>query len=157
MILPIFPFRSAWALEKTHPDLYWYGIHGVETLFTVMGPGCDKVSRASTADFDLALGVWKDGRIGTFRGIRKGVAAYGGTAFGEKGAEPIGGYDGYRVLLVEIVKFYRTGVAPISEEETLEIYAFMEAADESKRQGGAPVTLASVMEKARIAATEKLK
>lgn len=148
---------SPCALEKTHPDLYWYGIHGVETLFTVMGPGCDKVSRASTADFDLALGVWKDGRIGTFRGIRKGVAGYGGTAFGEKGAEPIGGYDGYRVLLVEIVKFYRTGVAPISEEETLEIYAFMEAADESKRQGGAPVTLASVMEKARIAATEKLK
>ena len=23
-------------LEKTHPDLYWYGIHGCETLFTVM-------------------------------------------------------------------------------------------------------------------------
>ncbi len=148
---------SPCALEATHPDLYWYGIHGVETLFTVMGTGCDKVSRASSADYELALGVWKDGRIGTFRGIRKGGGGYGGTAFAEKGVEPIGGYDGYGPLLVEIVKFYRTGVSPVSEEETLEIYAFMEAADESKRQGGAPVTLASVMEKARKTAAEKLK
>jgi hypothetical protein len=148
---------SPCALEATHPDLYWYGIHGVETLFTVMGTGCEKVSRASSADFDMAMGVWSEGRIGTFRGIRKGGGGYGGTAFAEKGVEPIGGYDGYRPLLVEIVKFYRSGVAPISEEETLEIYAFMEAADESKRQGGAPVTLASVMEKARKEAAEKLK
>lgn len=148
---------SPCSLDKTHPDLYWYGIHGVETLFTVMGTGCEKVSRASTADYDLALGVWGDGRIGTFRGIRKGGGGYGGTAFAEKGVEPIGGYDGYRPLLVEIVKLYRSGVSPISEAETLEIYAFMEAADESKRQGGAPVTLASVLEKARKEAAEKLK
>lgn len=148
---------SPCALEATHPDLYWYGIHGVETLFTVMGTGCEKVSRASSADFDMALGVWSDGRIGTFRGIRKGGGGYGGTAFAEKGVEPIGGYDGYRPLLVEIVKFYRSGIAPVSEAETLEIYAFMEAADESKRQGGAPVTLDSVLEKARKASAEKLK
>lgn len=148
---------SPCALEKTHPELYWYGIHGVETLFTVMGTGCDKVSRASSPDYEVALGVWKDGRIGTFRGIRKGGGGYGGTAFGDKGIDQIGPYESYRPLLVEIVKFYRTGVVPVSEEETLEIYAFMEAADESKRQGGAPVSLASVMEKARKEAAAKLK
>lgn len=148
---------SPCSLEATHPDLYWYGIHGVETLFTVMGTGCDKVSRLSSPDYDLVSGVWTDGRLGTFRGIRKGGGGYGGTAFAAQGVEPIGGYDGYRPLLVEIVKFYRTGVSPVSEEETLEIYAFMEAADESKRHGGVPVTLASVMEKARKAAIEKLK
>lgn len=147
---------SPCSLEKTHPDLYWYGIHGVETLFTVMGTGCKQVSRASTAHYDLALGEWQDGRLGTFRGIRQGGGGYGGTAFAEKGVEPIGGYDGYRPLLVEIVKLFRTGVSPVTEEETLEIYAFMEAADESKRQGGAPVTLASVLEKARKEAAAKL-
>jgi hypothetical protein len=50
---------------------------------------------------------------------------------------------------VEIAKFFRTGKAPVSAEETTEIFAFMEAADESKRQGGAPVTIDSVMQKAR--------
>ncbi|MDB5339064.1 MAG: oxidoreductase domain protein [Planctomycetaceae bacterium] len=148
---------SPCSLDPTHPDLYWYGIHGVETLFTVMGTGCKQVSRASTTHYELALGEWNDGRLGTFRGIRQGGGGYGGTAFAEKGVEAIGGYDGYRPLLVEIVKLFRTGVAPVSEEETLEIYAFMQAADESKRQGGAPVKLASVLEKAKAEAAEKLK
>src|SRR5207302_7804484 len=129
---------SPCALEATHPDLFWYGIHGVETLFTVMGPGCESVTRVSTPGIDLAAGVWKGGRVGAFRGIRTpeggGAAGYGGTAFGVKGIEQIGTYEGYRPLVVEIVKFFRTGKAPVAEEETLEIYAFMEAADESKRQ-----------------------
>ena len=51
---------------------------------------------------------------------------------------------------------FRTGASPVSEEETLEIYAFMEAADESKRQNGASVTLESVMAKARVEAAKKI-
>lgn len=141
-------------LEKTHPDLFWYGVHGVETLFTVMGTGCQQVSRTQTEDTELVVGTWKDGRIGTFRGMRSGKAGYGGTAFGEEGIAPIGPYDGYRPLLVEIVKFFQTGKAPVAPEETLEIFAFMEAADESKRKGGATVSLENVMMKARKASVK---
>ncbi|WP_425619259.1 Gfo/Idh/MocA family protein [Anatilimnocola sp. NA78] len=148
---------SPCSLEKTHPELFWYGIHGVETLFTVMGSGCESVSRVSTNDYDLAAGVWSGGRIGTFRGIRsKGGSGYGGTAFGSKGIREIGKFDGYRPLAVEIVKFFRGGQPPVSAEETLQIYAFMEAADESKRQGGKPVTLESVMKKAEGEAAARL-
>jgi Oxidoreductase family, NAD-binding Rossmann fold len=146
---------SPCALEKTHPDLFWYGIHGVESLFTVMGVGCEQVTRASTSTTDVAVGVWKGGRIGTFRGIRAASAGYGGTAFGTSGIAQIGPYGGYRPLLVEIAKFFETGVSPVSPDETIEIYAFMEAADESKRNGGVPVTLASVLAKARAEAKEK--
>jgi predicted dehydrogenase len=148
---------SPCSLEATHPDLYWYGIHGCETLFTVMGAGCESVSRTTTPDFDFVAGKWNDGRIGTFRGIRaKGASGYGGTAFGTKGIKEIGKSGGYRPLLVEIVKFFRSKQAPIAAAETLEIYAFMEAADESKRQGGCPVTLAEVMKKAESAAAKRL-
>ena len=147
---------SPCSLEKTHPDLFWYGIHGVETLFTVMGAGCESVSRTATPDFDLVAGQWKGGRIGTFRGIRKGGSGYGGTAFGTKGVSEVGKFDGYQPLAVEIGKFFQTKVVPVSEQETLEIYAFMEAADESKRQGGKPVTLESVIAKARIEAAVKV-
>jgi predicted dehydrogenase len=146
---------SPCALEKTHPDFFWYGIHGVESLFTVMGTGCESVTRVHSPDIDLAVGQWKGGRIGTFRGIRTASSGYGGTAFGTKGIAQIGGYGGYRPLLVEVVKFFETGVAPVQPSETLEIYAFMEAADESKRQGGIPVTLESVMAKARAQAKER--
>ncbi len=146
---------DAWSpcpLEPTHPDLFWYGIHGVETLYTIMGPGCVSVTRTATPETDLVTGRWKDDRLGTFRGIRKGKQDYGATAFGTKGIAPSGGYGGYEPLVVEIAKFFKTGNPPIAPEETLEILAFMEAADESKRQGGKPVTLKSVMEKAKAGA-----
>ncbi len=148
---------SPCSLEATHPDLFWYGIHGVETLFTVMGIGCESVSRTSTPNFDFVAGTWAGGRIGTFRGIRSGGSGYGGTAFGTKGVSEVGKFDGYKPLLVEIVKFFRSQQVPVSEQETLEIYAFMEAADESKRQGGAPVKLETVLSKARTEAAAKVK
>ncbi|MBU1822996.1 MAG: gfo/Idh/MocA family oxidoreductase, partial [Bacteroidetes bacterium] len=135
-------------LEKTHPDLFWYGVHGVETLFTVMGTGCQSVKRTHTDQTDVVVGTWADGRIGTFRGTRSGKHEYGGTVFTQSGNVILGPYAGYEPLLQEIVKFFETGKVPVSPEETLEIFAFMEAADESKRQGGASVTLASVMQKA---------
>ncbi|MFT3934438.1 MAG: Gfo/Idh/MocA family oxidoreductase [Chitinophagaceae bacterium] len=135
-------------LESTHPDFFWYGIHGIEILLTVMGPGCKSVSRVHTDDTDIVVGVWNDGRTGTFRGNRKGPNEYGGTAFGEKAVVHLGPYAGYEPLLKEIIKFFNSGIPPVSAEETLEIYAFMEAADESRRKDGASITLESVMKKA---------
>lgn len=77
-------------------------------------------------------------------------------AFGTKGSGPVGGYDGYAPLLVEIVKFFQTGESPVSAEETTDIYAFMEAADESKRQGFVTVKVADVIAKARSEAKKKV-
>ena len=140
---------SPCSLEPTHPDLFWYGVHGVETLYTIMGTGCQRVTRVQTADSELVTGVWKDDRIGTFRGLRKGGHGYGALIFGEKSVKYASGFGGYEPLLQQIVQFFKSGQPPITAEETLEIFAFMEAADESKRQGGAPVTLESVLAKAR--------
>ncbi len=147
--------RGPCSLEPHHPDLYWYGIHGVEILFTIMGPGCESVSRVQTDGTEFVIGRWADGRIGSFRGLREGAHGYGATVYGDKSIAQSGGYDGYAPLVVEIVKFFKSGQPPVSAAETLEIYAFMEAADESKRQGGKPVTLEGVMEKAKQKAVEK--
>lgn len=139
---------SPCSLESHHPDLFWYGVHGVETLFAVMGPGCVTVARTQTANTDVVVGVWRDGRIGSFRGLRKGAQPMGITVFGEKKVETI--FDEskgsvYKPLLEEIVKFLRTGVPPVSAEETLELVAYMEAADVSKREGGKPVELEKLL------------
>jgi predicted dehydrogenase len=133
------------SLEPTHPDLFWYGIHGVEILFTVMGPGCETVTRLQTPDTDFVVGKWKDGRIGTFRGTRSGTHDYGGIAFGTEANLTLGPFEGYEALLVKIGEFFRSGVSPVDAHETLEIYAFMEAADESKRRGGVAVSLEEVL------------
>lgn len=133
------------SLEPHHPDLFWYGVHGVESLFTTMGTGCVSVKRGTTADGKIMVtGTWDGGRTGTYSESK----GYGGKAVGDKGESAVGSYDGYDPLLYAAVHFFRTGVAPVTPEETLEIYAFMEAADESKRRGGAEVTIKEVMDKA---------
>jgi predicted dehydrogenase len=135
-------------IEKTHPDLFWYGVHGVETLFTVMGTGCKSVSGTFTEDSDQVTGLWSDNRIGTFRGIRNGKSDYGGTVFGEKGIITLGKYSGYNPLLIEIIKFFQTGVPPVTSGETIAIFAFMAAAAESKKLNGAQVILDGVIREA---------
>jgi predicted dehydrogenase len=136
-------------LEQTHPDLFWYGIHGVEILFTVMGTGCVKVTRTFSNDFDSVTGLWNDGRIGTFRGMRKGTHDYGGVVFGEKGISVLGKYAGYDSLLLKIIEFFKTGVAPVNPDETIAIFTFMAAADESKIKGGIPVETEKIYLKAK--------
>jgi predicted dehydrogenase len=139
---------SPCSLEPHHPDLFWYGIHGVESLFTVMGTGCETVVRGKTADGKIEVtGTWAGGRTGTFR---EGAKGYGGKAWGEKGEADVGPYEGYHPLVAEAVKFFQTGVVPVAAEETIEILAFMEAADESKRQNGAAVKIKDVLKKAGV-------
>ena len=110
-------------LEPHHPDLYWYGVHRVEILYTLMGPGCVWVSRTFTDGQEVTVAQWKDGRVATFRGTRKGDHGYGATVQTTKGmklSEPVKGMI-YKQLLQEIVKFFQTGVAPVSAAETMEI------------------------------------
>jgi hypothetical protein len=136
-------------IEKTHPDLFWYGVHGVESLFTLMGTGCKSVSRIYTENTDIVVGLWNDNRIGTFRGMRSGIYDIGGTAFGEKANLTVGKEHGYNPLLIKIIEFFKTGVVPVTADETIEIIAFMTAAEESKLKGGIQVEIESVMKKAR--------
>jgi hypothetical protein len=138
-----------YSVEPHHPDLFWYGVHGVEGLFTIMGPGCKTVSRAAP---DRVVGVWADGREGTYQGAGKRKNPYEAEVEGTQAKGTVGKSEGYKPLVVEICKFFKTGKAPVSAEETIEIFAFMEAADESKRQNGAPVSIESVLAKARQAA-----
>jgi len=137
---------SPCSLEVHHPDLFWYGVHGCESLFTVMGAGCESVLRQTTADGKIeVVGTWKGGRTGIFREGK----GYGGKAKGTKGEGEVGKYDGYAPLVVEAVKMFQTGKVPVPPEETIELFAFMAAADESKRRGGKPVKIADMIRQAR--------
>lgn len=128
-------------LDPSHPDFFWYGIHGVEMLFAAMGTGCKTVSRTHTEDTDIIVGVWEDGRVGAVRGTRKGKSAYGGTIYCEKATIPLGKYPGYNPMLEKIVEFFDTKVVPFDSKETLEICAFIEAADVSKYSNGRSIDL----------------
>ena len=145
-------------LEPHHPDLFWYGIHAVEMLYTFMGPGCERVTRTHTDGADTVVGQWNDGRIGVVRGTRDGPAVYGQAVFSRTVVltAPAPAADGipstrssYYGLISAVVDFFRTGESPVPIEETVEIMTFMEAADASKSKGGAPVALSELQSAAR--------
>lgn len=125
-----------------HLDLSWYGIHPVEMLYTLLGTGCEEVSMITTPESDLVVGKWKDGKIGSVRTLRP-YGGYGAVVFRPKAivqSNPKAA-AGYRPLLVEIIKFFQTGKPPVPNEETLEMFAFMDAAQRSKADGGKPTRL----------------
>ena len=166
---PIGEVRSAISygpayVEPHHPDLFFYGIHGVEGLFTVMGRGCESVTRTHTVDGDVVTGIWSGGRLGVFHGLRTEAIPHKIVVFGSKGFveqeprdQPLSRFgsleqvgsgpeaDNYSALLRAVVKFFRSGVSPVPAEEIIEMFAFMEAADVSKKRGGVPVRLSEVM------------
>lgn len=149
---------AAWSpcsLDPTHVDLFWYGIHGVEILYTVMGSGCVEVNQTSTDGADLVVGTWQGGRLGSFRGIRNGASGYGVVVFGAESITTDGKYEGYEPLVLEIARFFRGGDVPVANQETLEIMTFMQAAYRSKQNNGQTVLLDDVR-KEHLAKAEEL-
>jgi predicted dehydrogenase len=128
--------------EHHYLDLAWYAIHPIEMLYALLGPGCESVTRVSTAAADEVTCRWKDGRLGTVRALRP-YSGYGAVVFRPKQVvqSPADAKSSYIPLVKEIVKFFETRKPPVANEETLEIFAFMDAAQRSKEAGGAPVKL----------------
>lgn len=130
-------------LEEHHKlSLSWYGIHAVEMLYTVMGTGCEEVTQVSSPNSDVITGRWKDGRTGTVR-VDRPYGQYGGVVF--RGKEKVKSITdmkfSYVPLVQDIVKFMNTKNPPVPNTETLEIFAFMDAAQRSKDHNGAPAKL----------------
>jgi len=131
-------------LQPTQPGFFWYGIHTVEMLYATLGTGCASVRVTSTADHEIATGVWRDGRIGIIRGNRSGNNAFGGVIHREKSLQYVDVATGVRPdvgLTRAIMRFFQGGPTPVSLDETVELIRFLEAANESRANGGREVAL----------------
>ena len=54
-------------VHPSHAELYWHALHGIETLYTIMGAGCVSVSCTSTpyASIDTTSSATAQGRVGS--------------------------------------------------------------------------------------------
>lgn len=138
-----------WAPGPTEPhhqlDLTWYGIHGVEMLFTILGSGCVEVSRMSSSSEDVITGRWSDGRMGVVH-LERPYGKYGAIAFlkGQKIDSRPDVKVSYIPLVKQIVEFMHTGKPSAPNNITLEMFSFMDAAQKSLQQNGAAVKLTPV-------------
>jgi len=127
------------AIEATQPGLFWYGIHSAEMLFTVLGKECSHVTATTNDDFDMIVGVWADGRIGTLRGNRRGNNQFGITIHREKNVQFVDVSANekpyYASLLEKIIEMFTAGNLEVSLEETQHLIRFIEAANESRITG----------------------
>jgi hypothetical protein len=138
---------------RHHSEIWFTGMHGVEILYRVLSPGCKSVTCVETDRTYIVTGSWDDGRIGVWRAIRtghrdSGKGGYGVAVFGTQGITASGllpQYIDYEPLVVAIAEFFKTGKPPVAPEETIELYAFLEAAERSKRQASRPVLIADVL------------
>jgi len=119
------------------PGLMYYGIHAVEILYTLLGPGCESVQAIDSPLGILVAGRWRDGRLGGVRGFVEGVAGFGFRAVGETGTrqELVSAQYIYRELLKRVIAMFETGEPPIDVRETLEMIAFIEGALKSAETG----------------------
>lgn len=132
------------ALLEDYPGLFWYGVHSAEVLFSFMGPGCETARCIGYPNTDLVVGEWRDGRLGVMRGTRLTHDEFGCVVHTDSAtkvglAKPQPPY--YQLMLEHVVRFFETGRSPIDIRETLEITAFIEAAERSRDSGGSSVPL----------------
>jgi predicted dehydrogenase len=126
------------------PGHFWYGIHSADVLFSKMGTGCREVAVRRADNAELLTGVWDDGRIGTVYGHHFAGDAkcndFGCTVFAEGGVQlavAAGSPPAYALMLQQVVTFFQTRRSPIDLSETLEVVAFLEAANQSRETGKA--------------------
>ena len=137
-------FFGPMAIEPTQPGFFWYGIHAAEMLIATLGPQIAGIRVVSNDDHDLLVVEFRDGRIGTIRGNRRGNRAFGGVLHREKGSTYIDVLAHekpfYASLLENVLTLCRTGVSPVPIAETLAVTRLLEAANNQRNEKPVPLS-----------------
>ena len=131
-------------LEAHHQlDLSWYGIHGIEMLYTLFGTGCTEVFTNILAGLGRdhrEMEGWSPWNCPPAASVRQVFGSVVYLKDKSLNAKPDISFS-YLPLVREIVTFMQTKTAPVSNSETLEIFEFMDAAQRSLAEHGALVKL----------------
>jgi predicted dehydrogenase len=124
--------------EPANAGWFWYGMHGIELLLKLMGPGIVAARVESFPEHErLQLG-WRDGRQGVVVGHYARDAAFT-YACDDGPAVPVD--PGVDRLEEAMLRFFAGGNAPVTPAETLEVIAAVEAANLSRANGGRRIVL----------------
>ena len=121
-------------VETTQGHYFWYGIHAAELLYQIMGPGCREVTGFSTDYDDLIIGTWKEGRMGTIRGIQRGAESFGISLHTRNATRHVSLEPSYKELLKSVMNLFKNDVCTVHPSETLEVIRFLECAEQSRLQ-----------------------
>lgn len=121
------------------PGYFWYGIHQVEMLQSLMGTGCKRVRAVVAEDQELLQLEWQDGRLASLRGKRGRDNRFGGTVFHPDSISLVDSSQEtvpfYVFLMQRVARFLCDGEDLLAPEAIFEVVALMEAANISRESG----------------------
>ena len=129
-------------------EWFHYGVHAVEQLYAVVGPGVEWVQRASWPDRDVAVLGYVDGRpSAVVQTLRDAACGFHLTLYARNGRHSVAieDFDAfYTAQLRAVVDMVHTGAPPVPAAETLELLAVLRAGELSAEAGGERVYLSDV-------------
>ena len=124
-------------IVPTQSRYYWYGIHGVEILYAVLGKGCKELKVQSGEASDIILSSWDNGVIGEVICTHDTAMPFSVVIHTAEGETEINLSDEaheipfYASLVENIMTFFQNKQSPISNEEMLEVIWFLDQAEQS--------------------------
>ena len=128
-----------------HP--FFYGIHPVELLHTLLGRGAVAVSTRRTKRCDVATVHYDDGRQGIVNLLHSTPSLYHGTLFGADGwgSITIADWQNFYVeTMAQIIGMAESGSAPYPIEWSVEVMALLSALVQSAEDKGRLVAVPTV-------------
>jgi len=139
-----------WLTSITCKTWERYGIHALEPVYTVTGPGFLDVRTEAQEGSDLVHCRHTNGTQATIAAIHDAVGSFGIiNAYGVTEHRTVAlrdTYSAFRGQLVAVVDWLRSGEDPYPFTETLELMAILIAAIESREQNGKRVAVASILD-----------
>jgi predicted dehydrogenase len=127
---------GALGIASSGSSVVWYGVHTMEMLQKLMGPGAISVKAAKDAKGVVSIVKYKNGQRGIVES-NTGSSIYGGMVR-TKGKAHLFSVDmgmAYTLQLSEIAKFFKGGKPPVSFEDTLEVMDLLDTAQRSLDSG----------------------
>lgn len=114
-----------------------YVIHQLEPVIMLMQTPVKRVMAMSTTEFYTLILEFTDGRLATINGYPHGFPYILNVAFNNgQNREVAAKEDFFIPFIKELVRFYKDGIIPVSQEETLQIMAARGAAAEALKHPG---------------------
>ena len=138
-----------WITSFTCKSWERYGIHALEAVEPLLGPGFLTVQAHSDSGGDVMHLTHRSGVRVTIGALHDAYGSFGAVhLYGTKGDIALklaDTYNAFRAQLVAFIDLLRTGVRPLPFDETVELMAVIIAGIRSREQNGAVIAIADLL------------
>ena len=128
-----------WITSFTCKTWERYGIHALEAVYPLLGPGFVSVQTLHQSGSDVVHVTHRSGTQITLGAIHDAYGSFGAVhLYGTKGQLPLrltDTYAAFRAQLVAFIDLLRTGIRPVPMEDTIELMAIIIAGIRSRNEG----------------------